>query len=112
MLPPGDVRLAYGLKNTGATSLQTGRADLAEPLLREALELRQAVFAGQPMHPDTRDAAGWLISCLLRRAAEGQNRGLREMEARQLCDRYGFEIEVQRALGMQHPYTPGAAKEA
>lgn len=108
VLPPRDARLGYGLVNTGSGWLQAGRADLAEPLLREALELWQAVFAGQPQHPNTRKAADWLILCLLRRAAAGENRGLREMEARQLCERYGIDLETQRRLGMQYPYAPGA----
>ena len=111
VLPPGDARLGYGLVNTGAGWLRAGRADLAEPLLREALELWQGVFAKQPQHPDTRGAADWLISCLLRRAAAGENWGLREMEARQLCDRYGFDLEVEKVKAMQYPYTPEAGAD-
>lgn len=111
VLPPGDARLGYGLVNTASGWLRAGHADLAEPLLREALELWLGIFSMQPQHPDRRSAAYWLTACLLRRAAAGENRGLREMEARQLCDRYGFEFEEQRALGMKHPYTPGGTAE-
>lgn len=106
VLPLEDARLGYPLMNTGAMWLEAGRADLAEPLLRQALILWQKVFAMQPQHPDTRNAAGWLISCLLRRAAVGENRGLREMEARQLCERYGFELEGMKVMAMQYPYVP------
>ena len=72
VLPSGDARIAYGALNTGAAWLQSGAAGTAEPLLREALEIREAVFAAQPQHPDRRAAAQWLIACLLVRA--GQNR--------------------------------------
>ena len=105
-LPRGDSQLGYGMLNAGATWLQVGRADRAEPLLREALELRQGVYAGQPQHPETRDVADWLIGCLLRRAAVGENRGLREMEARQLCERYGFDFEGMKVSAMRYPYVP------
>jgi len=106
VLPPGDVQLGYGLLNTGAAWLEAGRADLAEPRLQEALDLWQLVYAGQPQHPATRAAAGWLISCLLRRAAAADNRGRREMEARQLSDRYGFDFAERRAEAMRYPYDP------
>ena len=110
VLPLGDARLGYGLLNTGAMWLTAGRADLAEPLLREALELWQGVYAAQPQHPDTRNAAGWLILCLLRRAAAEENRGLREMEARKLCEVYGFDFEERKVTAMQHPYAPEGAE--
>ena len=106
VLPLGDARLGYGLMNTGAGWLKAGRADLAEPLLREALDLWQKEYAKQPQHPETRHAAGWLISCLLRRAAAGENRGRREMEARGLCAQYGFEFEAEKVTAMQYPYAP------
>jgi tetratricopeptide (TPR) repeat protein len=108
VLPPGDARLGYGLMNTGASRLRGGQADLAEPLLREALELRQQVYAGQPQHPEARGAARWLILCLLQRAAAGENRGLREMEARGLCERYGFEFDEMKVEAMRYPYVPVA----
>ena len=106
VLPPGDARLTTGLQNTGAMWGKTGRMDMAEHLLREALEVRQEAYAGQPQHPDTREAAEGLILCLLRRAAAGENRGLREMEARQLCERYGFEFEGMKVSAMRYPYVP------
>jgi tetratricopeptide (TPR) repeat protein len=108
ILPPGDARLAYGALNTGAMMLESGVADRAEPLLREALEIREAAFAAQPQHPDRRLAADWLISCLLRRAQAGENRGLREMQARQLCDRYGFDFDERQKFAARYPYTPPA----
>ena len=106
ILSPDDARLAYGALNTGAAMLTSGAADCAEPLLREALEIREAAFAAQPQHPERRNAAGWLISCLLRRAQAGENRGLREMQARQLCDRYGFDFDKAQKIAAQYPYTP------
>ena len=51
VLPPGDARLGLGLLNRGSGWLQAGQADLAEPFLREALELWQGVYARQPKHP-------------------------------------------------------------
>ena len=106
VLPPGDARLGYGLLSMGAGLLEVGHAYMAEPLLREGLELWQRVYTGQPQHPETRGAAGWLISCLLRRAAAGENRGLREMETRGLCAQYGFELEEKKVQAMQYPYAP------
>ncbi len=103
VLPPGDARLAYSAVNTGATWLKSRRPDLAEPLLREALEIREDVFAAQPQHPDRRIAAGWLISCLLVRARAGVNRGAREAEAKMLCTRYGFDFTERQAIARQFP---------
>jgi tetratricopeptide (TPR) repeat protein len=106
MPQPGNVRLGVGVMNSGLMSLTAGRADLAEPLLREALGLLEVAYVGQPQHPDMRDSAGLLVSCLVVLAAAGDNTGLREMEARQLCDRYGFEFEVRKGEAMQYPYEP------
>lgn len=103
VLPPGDARLATGAMNTGATWLKSGRPDLAEPLLREALEILGAAFAAQPQHPDRLDAAGWLIACLLVRARAGVNRGAREAEAKMLCARYGFDFAERQANARQYP---------
>ena len=108
VLPPGDARLGYGLLSTGAMWLKSGAADRAEPLLREALDLWQAVYAAQPRHPDIRNAADWLIACLLVRARAGEDAGARETEARRLCERYGFDFAEQQAIARQVPYTPGA----
>ena len=109
ILAPDDARLAYGAMNTGAAMLESGGADRAEALLREALEIREKVLAAQPRHPNRLLAAGWLISCLLVRARAGENRGLREMQARLLCDRYGFDFDDQQRQVPQYPYTPPAA---
>lgn len=89
--------------NTGSTWLKSRRPDLAEPLLREALEILEAVFAAQPLHPRRRDAAAWLIACLLVRARAGVNRGLREAEAKMLCARYGFDFDEMQANARQFP---------
>lgn len=103
VLPPGDARLATGAMNTGATWLKSGRPDRGEDLLNEALKIWEAVFAAQPQHPDRRNAAGWLIACLLVRAHAGVNRGLREAEAKTLCARYGFDFAKRQAIARQYP---------
>jgi hypothetical protein len=107
VLPEGDTRLATGAMNVGSNWLEAGRADLAEPLLAEALEIRRAAFVEEPQHPELRLAAGWLIRCLLVRAAAGENAGLREMQARQLAEEFGFDWETEQAKARNYDYTPG-----
>lgn len=107
VLPEDDTRLATGALNTGANWLEAGRADLAEPLLAEALEIRRAAYVEEPQHPELRTAAGWLISCLLVRAAAGENAGLREMQARQLAEEFGFDWAERQAKARDYDYTPG-----
>jgi tetratricopeptide (TPR) repeat protein len=106
ILPPGDARLGFATLNVGAMWVKNGDAAKAEPLLREALEIREAAFAAQPQHPDRRNAAEWLISCLLVRALGGVNRGMREAEAKILCDRYGFDYDEKVIMARQFPDTP------
>ena len=108
LLPPGDARLALSAANTGSLQLETGVADRAELLLREALGIFDTVLADYPMHDDRRSAAAWLISCLLVRAGAGEDRRGREAEARALCQRYGFDFEVAKANARRYRYTPGA----
>ena len=108
VLAPDDARLAYGAMNAGAAWLESGAADRAEALLREALEIREKALAAQPRHPERVLAADWLIACLMVRARAGENRGLREMQARLLCDRYGFDFEERQAKASHNPYTPPA----
>jgi tetratricopeptide (TPR) repeat protein len=110
VLPPRDARLGYGLLNAGSTLLQAGQADLAESPLRDALDLWEEHYAAQAQHSERRGAADWLIVCLLRRAAAGENRGEREEQARQLCDRYGYSFADRTRHAMQYPYTPDLAK--
>ena len=107
VLAPDDVRLAYAAMNTGSVWLEAGAADRAEPLLREALQIREAALADHPGHPDLRNAAGWLITCLLTRAGAGEDRRRREAEARSLCARYGFDFAERQALARRLPYSPG-----
>jgi hypothetical protein len=108
-LDPGDARLGYSLMNTGAYWLTSGSANRAEALLREALELRQKVFAAQPQHPDTRAAADWLISCLLVLARAGDDAEARRAEARALCAQYGFDFDQEIEHAKQYPRTPPEA---
>lgn len=107
VLPEDDTRLAYGAINVGSNWLRAGRADLAEPLLQEALEIWRAAYVEEPQHPELRLAAGWLIRCLLVRAAAGENAGLREMQARQLAEEFGFDWEERQAKARDYDYTPG-----
>jgi hypothetical protein len=88
--------------------LKAGHADEAEDLLKQALHIRQETYHDVPLHPDRRNAAGWLISCLLVRAAAGENRGHREMQARQLADQYGVDLDERVAIAAQIPYDPKA----
>ncbi len=108
VVPPGDARIAYAAMNTGAMLLKSGAADRAEALLVEALDNWEAAYAAQLQHPERRSAADWLISCLLVRAAAGENRGLREMQAKQLCDRYTFDFADWQRQATRYPYTPPA----
>lgn len=107
VLPKNDTRLAYAAMNTGVCWLQAGRADLAEELLEEALKNLRGAFIEEPQHPDLRNAAGWLISCLLVRAAAGENREKNEKKARQLAEEFRFDWESAQAKARQYPYTPG-----
>ena len=106
MLPEGDARLAYGAMNVGASWLEAGRADLAEPRLREALEIWRAAYVAEPEHEDLRDAAGWLTCCLLVRAAAGEEAAARKAEARRLCEEFGLDWAETQATARQYPYTP------
>ena len=105
-LAPGDARLATSAMNVGSICLELGAAAEAEDLLREALGIWEAVFADQPDHPDRRNAAGWLISCLMVRARQGVNRGMREAEARRLCGQYGFDYDERVAKARDYPDAP------
>ncbi len=106
VLEPSDANLGTSLVNTGTYWLKSGGANSAEPLLREALGIRQSVFAAQPQHPYTRAAAGWLISCLTTLARAGDNRDARRAEARELCDRYGYDFAEQEKIARQFPLQP------
>lgn len=108
VLDPGDARLGYSLMNTGAYWLVSGSVHRAEPLLREALELWQKVFTAQPQHPETRNAADWLISCLFVLARAGDDADARRAEARALCDRYGYDFAEREELAKQYPLAPPA----
>lgn len=107
VLPEGDARLGYGLMNVGAMALTQGAADRAEGLLQEALALRQAVYLEAPRHEEIVNAAGWLVSTYLVRAVAGENRGMREMKARQLCEAFGFEFDAAVEMAKQFSYAPG-----
>ena len=109
ILEPGDFRLGGTMINTGATWLQSGAAARAKPLLCEALELLQTVFAAQPQHPDTRLAAGWMISCLLTLARAGDWPESRRAETRALCDQYSFDFAEREEVAKQYPLQPPEA---
>jgi tetratricopeptide (TPR) repeat protein len=108
ILPTGDARLGFATMNVGSMWLQNGDAMLAEPLLKEALEISEAAFDAQPQHPRRRDAAEWLILCLLvlARARGGVNRGAYEARAKMLCNRYGFDYEQEVIMARQYPDAP------
>ncbi|MEQ8480493.1 MAG: tetratricopeptide repeat protein [Hoeflea sp.] len=109
VLDPGDARLGFSLLSTGAYWLKSGSAASAEPLLRETLEIRKTVFAAQPQHPETRNAADWLILCLLTLARAGDRPDARQAEARALCERYGFDFAEQEEMAKQFPLQPPEA---
>ena len=116
MLPEGDARIAYGAMNVGSNWLEAGRADLAEPRLREALEIRRAAYVAEPEHPELRTAAGWLISCLLVRAAAGEEAEANEAEARRLCDevrpRLGRDAGHGAAVSLPRPRLTALSRSA
>ncbi len=112
ILPADDTRLATGCMNVGSCWLKAGEAAKAEPLLREALAIREAAFAEQPQHPERRTAADWLILCLLVRARAGVNRGVREAEAKRLCAEYGFDFAEMERRSRKFPDSPQEAKPA
>ena len=105
-LPPGDARIATAAMNTGAAWLRDGRADAAEPLLREALEPLRDAFEAEPDHPDLRTAAGWLTRCLLVRAAAGQDTARHEAEARALADEFGLDWATMQAEAGHYSHPP------
>jgi len=106
ILPQSDSRLGTAAMNVGSMWLKNGDAARAEDLLRESLTICETVFAAQPQHPDRRNAAGWLILCLIVRARGGVNRGKRQAEAKMLCDRYGFEYDDMVNTARQFPHAP------
>lgn len=104
VLPESDARLGYSLLNVGAMSLRNGAADRAECLLEKALQIRQQAYIENPRHPEIVNAASFFVSCLLTRARAGENTGMREMRARQLCDEFGFDFEEEKRKAEQYPY--------
>ncbi|WP_179141888.1 tetratricopeptide repeat protein [Salibaculum halophilum] len=105
-LPTGDTRIAIGAMNTGAEWLRAGRADAAEALLQEAVDIRRRAFEAEPDHPDLRTSAGWLISCLLVRAAAGQDTTRCQKEARALADEFGLDWAERQATARHYPQPP------
>ncbi|MGV6846969.1 MAG: hypothetical protein ACWA5A_01190 [Marinibacterium sp.] len=69
--------------------------------MKEALELREAVHADRPDHPDRRNAADWLISALLVNARAGDD--ARRQQARDLADRYGLDWAERQVMAAQYP---------
>jgi hypothetical protein len=67
------------------------------------MDLWRKVFADQPQHPDIRNAADWLIACILVRARAGEDRGGREARAKQLCHEFGFDFAKAQAKALQFP---------
>ena len=92
---------SFLVTKVGARPRKT-RADLE----REALEIWEIAYAAQRRHPVRLEAAATLIMCLVSRAQAGENWGYREMQARQLCDRYGFDFDERQATASQYPRTP------
>ena len=95
VLPPDDTRLATSAMHTGMALLRQGAADRAEPLLGEALTIWEGALKDNPRHTDRRIAAQWLTTCLLVRAREGENQGLREAKAKKLCTQYLLDFDQQ-----------------
>lgn len=105
-LPGKDARVATGALNTGAMWLEAGRADAAEELLQEAVETLRRAFVAEPEHPELRTAASWLMSCLLVRAAAGQDTARRESAARALADDFGLDWADEQAKARRYPQPP------
>jgi len=75
--------------------------------LTEALEILRAAYVEEPQHPDLRNAASWLIRCLLVLAVAGEDREENEKKALQLCEEFGFDLEERQAHALSHPHVPG-----
>ena len=93
-LPPGDHRIAFSLNNLGAMRLEARAPAQAAPLLREALEIREAAFPdrpGKPPHSHRVATAQWLAACLF--ALDPPQTA----EAEALCARYGLDPAERRA---------------
>ncbi len=106
ILPSDDVRLTAPLTSTAAMYLRSGQADQAEPLLEEALQICRNAFPEAPKHPNILNTAGWLVSCLLVRATAGENTGLRDAKAKQLCDEFGWDFDDCKQIARQYSYSP------
>ncbi len=72
VLAPGDTRLADSLHNLAAGLLETSDCREAEPLLDEALAIREGAFAAYPRHPDLVDTATGLATAALMRGDRGK----------------------------------------
>ncbi|MEL6954422.1 MAG: tetratricopeptide repeat protein [Pseudomonadota bacterium] len=111
LTPPGASNRAYRATraiNIGATWLEAGAPERAEPLLREANGICAEIFAEAPGHSLLQNAAGWLADCLLvldRRDGTRQ----REAEARELnaVTRSDWSARVKGANTL--PLTPEEA---
>ncbi|PWV98935.1 NB-ARC domain-containing protein [Hoeflea marina] len=101
-LDAGDARLGPLLVNLGSIWLLSGYPDRALPLLRDALQLWQNVFAAHPQHPNTRDTASWLIPCLVALGLAGDRTADLRAEARALCERYGFDFADMEEIAKQY----------
>ncbi|MFN3144028.1 MAG: NB-ARC domain-containing protein [Paracoccaceae bacterium] len=113
-LPEEDRDIALGHGTLGMALMEMGdlpgalaELDRAEALLQEAHELWWAVHEGNAAHPEVRNAAGWLVHCLLVRARAGENRGAREAKAKRICAEVGLDFETLAAQAADYPYTPG-----
>jgi hypothetical protein len=70
------------------------------------VEKLRAAFVAEPDHPNLRLAAFWLISCLLVRAAAGQDAAHREAAARKLCDDFGLDWAEEQATARRYINPP------
>lgn len=89
VLPEGDARLGSSLNTHGANLLEAGKPEDAEGLLLEALDLRRAAY-GRDDHPNVKNTASWLVSCLLVLARAGDE--AKRTEAKALCKDFGLDL--------------------
>lgn len=107
VLAPDDPLLAHSLHNLAARLLQTPDWREAEPLLDQALEVREDAFAAYPRHPARIDTATFLAQAALMRGDR--------VKAAAIVARYAQDLDLaalQRAALIAHFYIEAEAGEA
>jgi tetratricopeptide (TPR) repeat protein len=84
VLPPTDADIGQACNNLGEILLQRGQIYEAEPLLLEALQIREAAYSANPQHPNTLKAAHDLVHVYLVKGDPA--------EAKRVAFRHGLDL--------------------